>query len=170
VGIGIAIALAILLDLRPSQRRGLTVLLSIAGLVTLLDGFSLAVREDGRANYGRVVSGVVTRKFTSEGMFTAWVVDYRYPCRAAGSVCSGRDFVSPELWAELRSGHSVNVRQGAGETTSGRLDANPQSGTAMARTSLAFLLFALAWVADGRLSRLRPKVRSAERPLSDVQT
>jgi hypothetical protein len=136
----------------PSRRiNGLVWLLVMAGAIVLVDGFSLAVKEEARESYGRVVSGVVTKRFSTDAMWTGWVVDYRFPCRTATGTCSGRDLVSRELWTTLRVGASVRVRQGDREITTARLDDNPQGVTAVIKTAFACALFALACVAAGRL-------------------
>jgi hypothetical protein len=41
--------------------------LAAAGVMAVLDGFMLGVREENRARYGRVSSGVVVEKFSSSG-------------------------------------------------------------------------------------------------------
>jgi hypothetical protein len=148
-----------------SGPRALALLFAAAGAVALFDSVSLAVQEQARTNDGRVVSGVVTSRYRIEGMVTAWVVDYRFPCRAYRGGCSGRDFVSDELWSRLRTGAAVNVRQAEGETTTARLDANPQIGTALAKTALACLLFVVACVTSGHL-----RLRRAKNPTDVVAT
>jgi hypothetical protein len=52
----------------------------------------------------------------------AWVVDFRYPCR--GTSCTGRDFVSHDVWSTLRPEQTVNIRSVEGRIGSGRLSAN----------------------------------------------
>lgn len=56
-----------LLRPRPLTLRGLVLLLIAIGLFAVADGFSLAVLEEDRGNYGRVVSGVVTERLSSTG-------------------------------------------------------------------------------------------------------
>lgn len=52
---------------RPLTLRGLVVLLIAVGLYAVVDGFSLAVLEEDRGNYGRVISGVVIERLSSTG-------------------------------------------------------------------------------------------------------
>jgi len=131
--------------------NGLAWLLVLAGAMVLVDGFALAVKEESRGSYGRVVNGVVTRRLTVDGAWTTWVIEYRFPCRTRSGSCSGREIVSHELWDQLRAGASVRVRQADGEVVTGRLDDNPQGGNALIKVLFACVLFALACVASGRL-------------------
>jgi hypothetical protein len=149
--------------------NGLAWLLVAAGAIALVDGFSLAVKEESRASYGRVVNGVVTKRSTVEGVWTGWVIDYRFPCRTRNGTCSGRELVSRELWDRLRAGGSVRVRQAEGEITTGRLDDNPQGGTALVKAFFACLLFAFACVASGRLRFRRVGYQKAPAVVTDVQ-
>ena len=126
-------------------------LLVLAGTIVLVDGFALAVKEESRGSYGRVVNGVVTKRSTIDGVWPAWVIEYRFPCRTRSGSCSGREIVSRELWDQLRYGSSVRVRQADGEVTTGRLDDNPQGSNAVIKTAFACLLFVLACAASGRL-------------------
>jgi hypothetical protein len=157
----------------PSRRMsGLAWLLVMAGAIALVDGFSLAVKEEARGSYGRVVNGIVTKRFSSDGIWPAWVVDYRFPCRTAHGWCSGRDLVSQDLWEKLRVGAPVRVRQGDREITTARLDDNPQLVKAFIKTAFGCALFALACAAAGRLKfRGRgyveaPAVVTAVRPVA----
>ena len=56
-----------LLRPRPFTLRGLVLLLIAVGLFAVADGFSLAVLEEDRENYGRVVSGIVIERLSSTG-------------------------------------------------------------------------------------------------------
>lgn len=132
---------------------GLTWLLVAAGAIALVDGFSLAVKEEARLRDARIVTGVVTRRSSAEGLWTTWMIDYRFPCRTRSGTCAARDLVSRDLWGRLRQGERVRVRQADGEVTTARLDENPQNGTAMGKTAFACVLFALACLSSGRLRR-----------------
>ena len=154
----------------PSRRmNGVAWLLVMAGAIVLADGFSLAVKEEARGSYGRVVTGVVTKRYSTEGVWPAWVVDYRFPCRTAQGWCSGRDLVSQELWEKLRIGAPVRVRQGDRELTTGRLEDNPQGVTAVIKTAFACALFALACVAAGRLKFRGPDYTQAPAVVTAVR-
>ncbi len=56
-----------LLRPRPLTLRGLVLLLVGVGLFAVADGFSLAVLEEDRANYGRVSTGIVVERLSSTG-------------------------------------------------------------------------------------------------------
>ena len=76
------------------------------------------------------------------GSPTAWIVDYRYECaRAQG--CTGRDFVTEDLWHRLNPGQAVSVRRSNLENEFSRLDENPQRGRAIVDLAIGgALLFA----------------------------
>ena len=148
---------------------GLAWLLVAAGAIVLVDGFSLAVKEESRDSYGRVVTGVVTKRSTVDGVWTAFVIDYRFPCRTRTGSCSGREIVSRELWDRLRYGSTVRVRQAEGEVTTGRLDDNPQGSNALIKAAFACLLFACACVASGRLRFRGPGWKKAPAVVTAVQ-
>src|SRR5262249_9194608 len=107
------------------------------------------VRTSGFDVYESVARAFVT------GSFNAWVIDYRYPCPAAGGMCRGRDFVSHHLWSRLEAGRPGNVRQSKDETKTARLDENPQRGLALVKSTLACVLLAIAGVMSGRLKIFR---------------
>jgi hypothetical protein len=83
-------------------------------------------RRTGRSPFINTANGFrihdVLTRLALTGSRDAWVVDYRYPCR--GTSCTGRDFVSHELWSTLRPGQTVNVRSVEGRSGSGRLSGN----------------------------------------------
>ena len=194
-------------------RGAVTFALTAGGMLASFDGFTLAVREDTRARYGRVVVGVVVEKFSSTGSHgsrrigtrggrnqaqtrpvvtingfrfydtlgrflitgspLAWAVDYRFPC-GTSSGCRGRDFVDETRWATLSEGQTVNVRQGAGETTTSRLDDNPRWTTAAVNMGIGGVLLLLAGLVSGRLAPFRsprwvtaPAVVLAVEPVRD---
>jgi hypothetical protein len=91
------------------------------------------------------------------GSPAAWVVGYRFPC-ADGRTCWGRDFVSEELWRRVRPGQAINVRQADGETTTARLDENPQWSTALAQLGIGAVLLAAAALLAQHLSFFRRRV------------
>jgi hypothetical protein len=84
----------------------------------------------------------------------AWVVEYRFACDAPHP-CSGRDFVTQEVWNRLAPGAAINVRQADGETGTSRLDENPQWRFAAADLGLGAVLLFLAGLASGRISLFR---------------
>ena len=79
------------------------------------------------------------------------------PWSGAGAprTCSGRDFVTEKQWLPLHAGSTVNVRQAESETTTSRLDANPQWATASADVGIGSLLLIVAGVVSGRLVPFR---------------
>ena len=173
-----------------------TYVLVVVGVMACFDGFTLAYREENRARYGRVTSGVILEKFSSTGAEgsrqigrrggrdqvrrrpivtitgfqihdmlarliatgspAAWVVQYRFSCDAPYG-CSGRDFVSEELWMRLRAGQPVNVRQAEGESMTARLDENPQWTLAAANIALGAALLFVAGLVSGRITVFRAR-------------
>ena len=181
----------------PGVRRGNgTYGLVIVGVLACFDGFDLAYREENRARYGRVSSGVVVEKFSSTGAQgsrrigrrggrdqartrpivtskgfqfhdvlartiatgspSAWVIDYRFPCDSTFG-CFARDFVDEDLWMRLREGQPVNVRQARGETTTSRLDENPQWRIAAADLAIGAALLGAAGLISGRIRFFRTR-------------
>lgn len=170
--------------------------LVILGVLACFDGFSLAYREENRARYGRVSSGVVVEKFSSTGAQgsrrigrrggrdqartrpivtskgfqfhemlartiatgspSAWVIDYRRPCDSTFG-CFARDFVDEDLWMRLREGQPVNVRQARGETTTSRLDENPEWKIAAADLAIGAALLGAAGLLSGRIRFFRTR-------------
>lgn len=125
--------------------------------------------EEGTRTIGGVGRGVFVRttgfdlystivRSLASGSVHAWVLEYRYPCATAIGTCSGRDFVSHELWSRTSEGTRVNVRQSAGEKTTSRLDENPQWTLALVKTAFGCAMLALAGVLSGRV-RLRRRVK-----------
>ena len=106
------------------------------------------VTANGFAFYDPLARLIVT------GSAEAWVVDYRFPC-GGGRMCSGRDFVREEQWLPLHTGSTVNVRQADSETTTSRLDGNPQWATAYADVGIGSFLLIVAGVVSGRLVPFR---------------
>ena len=84
----------------------------------------------------------------------AWVVDYQFACDAPRP-CFGRDFVSEEQWARLPAGGAVNVRQAEGETSTSRLDDNPQWPFALADMGVGAVLLVVAAVLAERIVLFR---------------
>src|SRR5512132_2901787 len=72
-------------------------------------GFHLDVRTSGFDPYSTAVRWLAT------GSFSAFVIDYQFGCASGTGTCHGRDFVNHDLWARLRAGGHVNVRQSVGE-------------------------------------------------------
>jgi hypothetical protein len=123
------------------------------------------VTSKGFSFYDQLARLIVT------GSAEAWVVDYRFPC-AGGRTCFERDFVTEELWLPLRAGSTVNVRQAEGETTTARIDGNPQRATAFADFGIGSVLLTAAGLVSGRLVLFRrrrwltaPAVVTAVEPL-----
>jgi hypothetical protein len=173
-----------------------TYVLVVVGVMACFDGFTLAYREENRARYGRVTSGVILEKFSSTGAQgsrqigrrggrdqvrrrpivtitgfqihdllarliatgspAAWVVQYRFSCDAPYG-CTGRDFVSEELWMRLRAGQPVNVRQAEGESMTARLDEYPQWKLAAADIALGAALLFVAGLVSGRIGAFRAR-------------
>ena len=173
-----------------------TYVLVVIAVMACFEGLTLAYREENRARYGRVTSGVILEKFSSTGAEgsrqigrrggrdqvrrrpivtitgfqihdmlarliatgspAAWVVQYRFSCDAP-YVCSGRDFVSEELWMRLRAGQPVNVRQAEGESMTARLDENPQWTLAAANIALGAALLFVAGLVSGRITVFRAR-------------
>ena len=105
---------------RSSYRSMLALVLGVGGALVFVDGFRLGVLEESRTRYGRVVSGVVEDRRTSDR--TRWqvshpqssdlsayegicrslltfsldesIVDYRYPCVGASATCRKREYVT----------------------------------------------------------------------------
>jgi hypothetical protein len=100
------------------------------------------VTANGFAFYESLARFIVT------GSPLAWVVDYRFSCPRA-PVCWGRDFVTEEQWSQLHAGQQVNVRQGDTETTTSRLDDNPQWAIALAEFGIGGVLLLAAGVISG---------------------
>lgn len=104
------------------------------------------------------------------GSVRTLMVDYHYPCSAGRGTCSSRDLVSPDLWSRLTVGQRVNVRQGADETVTARLDENPQITVALAEMGIAVLFFAGAGLLSGRLRLpLRPGYVAVEAVVTAVE-
>jgi hypothetical protein len=175
------------------------VLLIAVGLYAVVDGFSLAVLEEDRGNYGRVVPGLVVERLSStgeegtrrvggrghsgrvdlhipgfdpystairvltSGSASAFIIDYQYGCTVGSGRCFGRDFVDHGLWARLRVGGPVNVRQSVGEKSTARLDENPQWRLAITTTAFGGVLLIAAALLSGRL-RFRPLARYVKAP------
>lgn len=178
-------------------------LLGIIGGLMLYDGFSLAVVEESRGRYGKVVPGLIeghwttsadapygtnTRRHDSSvrtdavdeyqqfarflltGSLEQWAVQYSYSCNVGIGICYGQDFVAPDLWIRLHIGDAVNVRQSRDETTTSRLDENPQRGLAFVKTALACLMLAIAGLVSGRLKLFqRPKYIQADATVTSVE-
>ncbi len=89
------------------------------------------------------------------GSTDAWVVDYRYGCTVGVGTCRGRDFVARDLWMHLHAGQPINVRQSKDETSTARLDENPQFSLALIKTAIACGLLTLAAAISGRLTLFR---------------
>lgn len=142
-------------------------------------------RPDGR---GRTIATSRRQRFYAgrsgfliAGKLAHWIaygtpavrmVDYRYPCAAGRQgTCSGRDYVSTDLWSRLSVGDPVNVRQGKGESVTARLDENPQLVLAAASIGVSAMFLTAAGLVSGRL-RLRPRRRKylrAEAVVTDVR-
>ena len=105
---------------------------------------------------------VIIRWLTS-GSPSAFVVDYRYGCGAGTGTCSGRDFVSHDAWSRLRAGTPINVRRSVGETSTSRLDDNPQWRLAMTRTAVGGALLIAAALFSGQV-RFRTLAKYVQAP------
>lgn len=183
----------------------LALVLWVVGGLILYDGFSLGVLEESRSRSGRVVPGLVERRWTSAadseapygtnyrrhdssvrvsavdryhslarflatGSLDDWAIEYSYSCTVGDGICHGQDFVKPDLWNRLHVGKSVNIRQASTETTTSRLDENPQRGLALTEMALGGLVLALGGVLSGRLTLLqRPKYIQADATVTSVE-
>lgn len=179
------------------------VVLGILGALILYDGFRLAVLEESRSRYGKVVPGLVERRWTTSadapygtnssrndssvrtdavdeyqqfarflltGSLDPWAVQYSYACKVGVGICYGQDFVPRDLWLRLHVGDSVNVRQSRDETTTSRLDENPQRGLALVKTTIACVVLAIAGLVSGRLKLFRrPKYIQADATVTSVE-
>ena len=153
---------------RPLTTRGLALLLAFFGGGALLHGFSLAVLEEARDRYGHVVTGVVTDRSSRGRVWQSHVVGYRYPCRSKSGSCYDREVVSEGLYATTRVGAQVRVRQAEGESTTARLDDNPQARVALLETAAACLLFGLARALRGGFT-FGPKYAKARAIVTAVE-
>ena len=150
--------------------------LGVAGTLVFLDGFRLAVLEEYRTRYGHVVTGVVEDLLTSDLSSPSpmkyseidtyeqvcrflrtlspeeWVVHYSYPCVGATGSCRAREQVTRDFWKRLDIGQPIAVRQSIDETTTARLDENPQRGLALVKVALACVLLALSGFISGRFT------------------
>ena len=155
----------------------IAVVLAVGGGLVFLDGFRLAVLEESRARYGRVLSGVVEDVASSgasiwdasrvqsndlatyEGVCRfvqtlsrdEWMVSYRYPCAGGTETCREREYVTQRLWSRLHVGQAINVRQSVDETRTARLDENPQRGLALVKVAGACVLLGVAGLLSGHL-------------------
>lgn len=179
------------------------VVLWIVGVLILYDGLSLAVLEESRIRYGKVMPGLVERRWTSAadapygtnyrrhdssvrvsaadeyhslarllptGSRDDWAIEYSYSCTIGDGICHGQDFVNRDLWNRLHVGNSVNVRQANTETTTSRLDENPQRGLALTEMALGCLVLALAGTLSGRVKLFqRPKYLQADATVTSVE-
>jgi Protein of unknown function (DUF3592) len=98
----------------------------------------------------------VLARTIATGSPSAWVIDYRLPCDSSYR-CFARDFVTEDLWMRLRAGQPVNVRQAGGESTTGRLDENPQWRIATADFAIGAALLCVAGLLSGRITVFRTR-------------
>jgi hypothetical protein len=175
----------------------------ILGAIMLYDGVTLGVLEESRSRYGKVMPGLVERRWTSAedapygtnyrrhdssvrtsagdeyqsftrflltGSLDDWAIEYSYSCTVGIGICQGRDFVRRDLWSRLHVGDSVNVRQSKDETTTSRLDENPQRGLALVKVVLAGLVLGIAAALSGRLKLFqRSKYIQADATVTSVE-
>lgn len=191
LGAGVFVAYKISAREPISLRGVLTYTIVIIGVMGCFEGFTLAYKEENRARYGRVSSGVVVEKLSSTGAHgsrrigrrggrdqvntrpivtgngfqlheilarflatgspAAWVISYRFNCDAPRG-CYGRDFVSEDLWLQLREGQPINIRQADRERNTARLDEYSQWHLAAADIGLGAALLFAAGLVSGRLS------------------
>jgi hypothetical protein len=96
----------------------------------------------------------VLARLIATGSSAAWVVEYRFPCSGPYG-CTERDFVSEELWRNLREGQPVNVRQAQGEINTARLDEYPRWNFAAADIALGAAFLLVAGLVSGRIDVFR---------------
>jgi hypothetical protein len=99
-------------------------------------------------------------RLLTTGSTDAWVVEHRSACDS-GRECRVREFVSHAQWASLQVGQVVNVRRGKDTSDPGRLDDNPQWGTALALTGIGAVLGVCAGLVSGRLLPRRTRYETA---------
>jgi hypothetical protein len=163
---------------RSSYASMLAFVLGVVGGLIFVDGFRLAVLEEYRTRYGRVVTGVVEDLRSSDSSIWSasrlksselatyeqvcrflltrsrdeWIVQYSYPCAGATGTCLAREQVRHGLWTRLNIGQAISVRQSIDEKRTARLDENPQRGLAIVKVALACVLLALAGFVSGRFT------------------
>jgi hypothetical protein len=109
-------------------------------------------------------------RFLPTGSVDDWAIEYSYSCTIGDGICHGQDFVTPDLWNRLHVGNPVNVRQAKTETTTSRLDENPQRALALTEIALGCLVLAVAGVLSGRLKLFqRPKYIQADATVTSVE-
>ena len=79
-----------------------------------------------------------------------WRVQYRYACGSAG-FCERTDFVSREVWTDVRIGEAVNMRFATDIPDPGRLDQDPQWPTGLVKVAIGGMLALFASFLTGRL-------------------
>jgi hypothetical protein len=181
---------------RASYSSMVAFVLGVAGALVFINGFRLAVVEEYRVRYGHVVTGVVEELRTSDlskpstspltyseittyeqicrflltRSLEEYIVQYSYPCAGATGSCHVREQITRDLWTRLNIGQPVRARQSIDETTTARLDQNPQRGLALVKVALACVLLALSGFLSGRFTLFRrPKYMEVDGVVTSVQ-
>ena len=83
------------------------------------------------------------------GTLNGWRVQYRYGCSTG--FCEQTDFVSREVWTDVRVGQSVNMRSATDIRDAGRLDQDRQWPTGLIKVGIGGALAIFASYLTGRL-------------------
>lgn len=110
----------------------------------------------------------VLARVMRSGSPDAWFVEYRYPCDTFTG-CWQREAVSHDMWSDLEVGQMVNVRTAKDQNDRGRLDANPQWGTALAKVAIGGTLGLLAGLVSGRLAPRRRRLVTVPAVVTSVE-
>ena len=86
------------------------------------------------------------------GSLNGWRVHYRYAC-GSGGFCEQTDFVTREVWADVRVGQPVNVRFATTISDRGRLDQHRQWPTGLIKVGIGGVLALFAGYLTGRFKR-----------------
>ena len=84
------------------------------------------------------------------GSLNGWRVHYRYAC-GSGGFCERTDFVSREVWTDVRIGEPVNMRFATDIPDPGRLDQNRPWPIGVIKVAIGSMLGLFAGYLTGRL-------------------
>jgi hypothetical protein len=103
------------------------------------------------------------------GSKNAWVVEYRYACEASRG-CVQREFVSHELWSQLRVGQVVNIRAAKELGDPGRIHENPMWNIALAKLAIGGIVALAAAVASSGLTFRRREFLTVPAVITSVES